>query len=191
VKDNQPTVLANTQRLLAPLLKHPPMVENVDHHGDRIEIRRLWRRSTSPEEVGFYGAMQVLAVEREVIPKGSGVKESREINYALCSLEPLEDAHANAAMRLCTYRGHWTIENKSHYRRDRTYDEDRNPTRNKNAARVMAAFKLLAIFLCETGAHRPANTRDKTLPEFHRFCSINGVDAAIDWFKARRNPLQA
>ena len=93
-------------------------------------------------------------------------------------------------MLLKTYRGHWSIENKSHHRRDRSYDEDRNPTRAHNAARVFTAFKQVAIFLCEEGAHKPNNTREQTLPELHRFCSINGIDTAISWFKGRKHPLK-
>ena len=172
-------------------MDHPPLLEQTTPNGDRIDIRRIWACPTSAEQLGFYGAEQVLAVEREVVPKSPGVKAYCEINYAVCSLRPLDDRAENAALLLSTYRGHWTIENKSHYRRDRSYDEDRNPTRNHNAARVFTAFKQLAIFLCEEGAHQPENRREQTLPEFQRFCSINGVDTAINWIKGRQHPLKA
>ncbi len=153
-------------------------------------MRRIWSCPTSAEALGFYGAEQVFVVERKVIPKSSGVKASSEKNYAVSSRKALPDCKENAAMLLNTYRGHWSIENKVHYRRDRSYDEDRNPTRNHNAARVFSAFKNLAIFLCEEGAHKPVNKRDQTLPELHRFCSINGIDTAISWFKGSRHPLK-
>jgi len=86
--------------------------------------------------------------------------------------------------------GHWSIENNSHYRRDRSYDEDRNPTRAHSAARIFTAFKLVAIFLCEEGANKPANARARTLPELQRFCSINGIDTAISWFKGSKHPIK-
>ena len=102
-------------------MDHPPLLEQTTPNGDRIDIRRIWACPTSAEQLGFYGAEQVLAVEREVVPKSPGVKASCEINYAVCSLRPLDDRAENAALLLSTYRGHWTIENKSHYRRDRSY----------------------------------------------------------------------
>ena len=176
--------------LLRPALQKPAFVEETVPRGDRIDVRRLWSCPTHPEELGFYGAEQVFALEREVIPKSPGVKASREMNYAVSSHRPLPDRKENATMLLGTYRGHWSIENKSHHRRDRSYDEDRNPTRNHNAARVFTAFKQLAIFLCEEGAHKPVNTREQTLPELHRFCSLNGIDTAINWFKGRKHPLK-
>ena len=158
--------------------------------GDRIDVRRIWTCPTNPEELGFYGAEQVFVVERVVIPKSPGVKPSSEMNYAVRSHRALPDREENASQLLATYRGHWSIENKSHYRRDRSYDEDRNPTRNHNAARLYTAFKQVAIFLCEEGAHKPVNEREQTLPELHRFCSINEIDTAISWIKGRKHPLK-
>lgn len=175
---------------MAPALRDSAFLEETVPRGDRIDIRRIWTSPTTPEELGFYGAEQVLVVEREVIPKSPGVKASCEKNYAVSSHRPMSDRKENATRLLSTYRGHWTIENKSHYRRDRSYDEDRNPTRHHNAARVFTAFKQLAIFLTEEGAHKPENVREKTLPELHRFCSLNGIDTAISWFKGRKHPLK-
>ena len=177
-------------RFLHPALQMPAFFEETVPRGDRIDVRRIWTCPTSPEMLGFYAAEQVFVVEREVIPKSSGVKASRELNYAVSSHRALPNCEENAAMLLGTYRGHWTIENKSHYRRDRSYDEDRNPTRSHNAARVFTAFKQVAIFLCEEGANKPDNAREQTLPELHRFCSINGIDTAISWFKGRKHPLK-
>lgn len=172
------------------MLQLPPFFEETVPRGDRIDVRRTWTCPTTPEELGFYGAQQVFVVEREVIPKSPGVKASCEKNYAVSSQRPLPDRQHNAAQLLATYRGHWSIENKSHYRRDRSYDEDRNPTRGHNAARVFTAFKQVAIFLCEEGANKPSNARERTLPELHRFCSLNGIDTAISWFKGSKHPIK-
>jgi len=177
-------------RFLHPVIQMPAFFEETVPRGDRIDVRRIWTRKTNPEELGFYGAEQVFVVERTVIPKSPGVKDSCEMNYAVSSHKPLPDREKNAAALLRTYRGHWSIENKSHYRRDRSYDEDRNPTRSHNAARVHTAFKQVAIFLCEEGAHKPQNDRECTLPELHRFCSINGIDTAINWIKGRKHPIK-
>jgi len=44
-------------------------------------------------------------------------------------------------------RGHWGIENKSHYVRDVTYDEDRSQIRASNGPRMMAILRNLSISL--------------------------------------------
>jgi len=44
-------------------------------------------------------------------------------------------------------RGHWGIENKSHWVRDVVFDEDRSRVENSNIAQFMASFRNLAITL--------------------------------------------
>ena len=50
-------------------------------------------------------------------------------------------------------RGHWGIENKLHYVRDVTYDEDRCRIRTKSGPRVMAALRNLAIGIFQLRKH--------------------------------------
>jgi hypothetical protein len=42
---------------------------------------------------------------------------------------------------LALVRGHWQIENKSHWVRDMTFDEDRSQVRSGNIPQVMAALR--------------------------------------------------
>jgi hypothetical protein len=65
-------------------------------------------------------------------------------------------------------RAHWGIENAVHYRRDRTYDEDRTQFREKSTAHVMASFRNLAIAARHFLAPHCARLRDRTLPQMHR-----------------------
>jgi len=44
-------------------------------------------------------------------------------------------------------RGHWSIENRLHYVRDRTFDEDRSQVRKRAAPHMMASLRNLAIGL--------------------------------------------
>ena len=44
-------------------------------------------------------------------------------------------------------RGHWSIENRSHYVRDFTYDEDRSQVRTGNGPNSMASLRNFAISL--------------------------------------------
>jgi predicted transposase YbfD/YdcC len=44
-------------------------------------------------------------------------------------------------------RGHWEVENRSHYVRDVTYDEDHSQVRTGSAPQVMATMRNTAISL--------------------------------------------
>jgi hypothetical protein len=65
-------------------------------------------------------------------------------------------------------RAHWGIENAVHYRRDRTYDEDRVQFQERSTAQVMASFRNLAIAARHYLAPNCARLRDRTLPQMHR-----------------------
>jgi len=74
-----------------------------------------------------------------------GTSTTREITYGLTDLP---DTGAKAAARLLgLVRGHWGIENKQHWVRDVTYDEDRSQVRKGNGPRVMASLRNTAISL--------------------------------------------
>ena len=48
-------------------------------------------------------------------------------------------------------RGHWSIENKIHWVRDVTYDEDRSQIRTGTGQQVMAALRNAAIGAVQPG----------------------------------------
>ena len=66
----------------------------------------------------------------------------REVGYAVTSLPPARGA-AHHLLEL--WREHWCIENKLHYVRDVSFDEDRSQVRTGHIPQVMAAFRNLAI----------------------------------------------
>jgi hypothetical protein len=51
-------------------------------------------------------------------------------------------------------RGHWSIENRLHYVRDVTFDEDRSTVRKGNGAQVMASLRNLAISILRMAGAR-------------------------------------
>ena len=53
--------------------------------------------------------------------------------------------HASPEQLADYIRGHWGIENRLHWVRDVTFDEDRSQVRVGNAAHVMASVRNLAI----------------------------------------------
>ena len=122
----------------------------VDHGHGRLEERRL---TTSPALVGYSdwpGLAQVFQVERRVTVKKSGIQRE-EVVYGVTSLSP-ERAGPEGLLRLV--RQHWQIENKIHWVRDVTFDEDRSQVRCGNIPHVMATFRNTAIGLM----HRAGET---------------------------------
>ena len=182
-------MLSKAKQILSTKLQNPPIISCSEICGGRYENRKIWFATTKAEEIGYYAASQVFVIERQVSSQSKKDKETSCLSYAITSLEPKSHPTENAQMLLDIFRGHWAIENKVHYRRDRTYDEDRSSIRNHNAARVLSAFKNMAIFLCEINAHNPATERDRTLPELNRYCLINGINKAISWLKDK-HPLK-
>jgi hypothetical protein len=82
-------------------------------------------------------------VEREVKRYHRGnVSLSVDNAYGVTSLGKKQ---ATAQRLLQLNRGHWEIENRVHYVRDVTYDEDRCRIRTENGPRVMASIRNLVI----------------------------------------------
>lgn len=86
---------------------------------------------------------QVCRIER-VCYELDGSQPRSEVRYAATSLSA-EQADPVRLLELA--RGHWSIENKLHYVRDRTFDEDRSQVRKNNAPQTMASLRNLAISL--------------------------------------------
>ncbi len=82
-------------------------------------------------------------VEREIKRYHRGDETSSvEIAYGVTSLNQ-EKASAKRLLEL--NRGHWEIENRVHWVRDVTYDEDRCRIRTDNGPRVMATIRNISI----------------------------------------------
>jgi predicted transposase YbfD/YdcC len=152
-----------------------------------VETRELWALAVTPEQVGFYGAAQVLRIHRHFRYLKSG-KESDETVLGITGLEALSDVNANAPWLLTVVRDHWSIENGNHHVRDRSYDEDRCAVRDPNSAQILATLRSLARFLTKRALHRPATAHQRTTPAFNRYCDAHRHQA-LHWLLASR-PLR-
>jgi predicted transposase YbfD/YdcC len=79
---------------------------------------------------------------REHIRRGTVTKTEHEVVYGLTSV-PAE--RASAEQVLTWVRRHWGIENREHYVRDMTFDEDRCRVRHPQRAWILAAVRNLAM----------------------------------------------
>ena len=112
-------------------------------HG-RLETRHLKCGNAHIEDVDWPDVQQLVRRECERIVLKTG-KRSCEVTYAMVSMTP-EEAGAASIERL--WRGHWTIENQTHYVRDVTFGEDAGHAAQGNTAHVLAALRngLLTLF---------------------------------------------
>jgi len=113
----------------------------VDKGHGRIETRRIWTSAGLKGYLEFPYHEQVVRIER-ITTDLTGKRLRHEAVSGITSLTP-EKAGPERLLRI--NREHWGIENKVHYVRDVTYDEDRCRIRTKSGPRVMAALRNLAI----------------------------------------------
>lgn len=122
-------------------LKKTPEHSSFDKAHGRIERRRIWTSDELKGYAEFPHAEQFFMVERTVEYLRSG-KTRQEVAYGISSLSPQA---ATAAQLLEYNRGHWEIENRVHYVRDVTFDEDRSQVRTAGGPRIMASIRNLVM----------------------------------------------
>lgn len=134
-------------------------------HG-RQERRTLTSSSMLKEYVNWPHCEQVFRLERHFVRTSDG-KVMDEVSYGVTSLTRKE-ADANHLLELV--RGHWSIENGLHFRRDDTLKEDRCRLKGQ-AAQAMAAINNLVLGLLR-------GTDFETLPDARRYYEVN-LPAAV------------
>lgn len=146
VKRNQPQVRDD----IATLFTEPEMVRDTFTekaatpcgHG-RVERRRLTASTALRGFTRWPGLRQVFQIERTVITKATG-ECRRAIVYGLTNLSP---AQASASALLQDVQAHWLIENRSHWVRDVTFDEDRSQVRTGTLPHVLATLRCTTLGL--------------------------------------------
>jgi len=151
VKENQPQLRADIELVftLPPVGDRQETARTVDIGHGRIEQRNI---TTSEALVGYStwpGLAQVFELGRHVIIQKTG-QERVEVVYGVTSLS---SERATPGRVLDLVRGHWSIENKSHWVRDVTFDEDRSQVRCGSIPQVMAALRNTAIGLLRWAGH--------------------------------------
>ena len=130
VKGNMPTLYRQLKKL--PWERIPAVSAVSTGHGRRA--RRTIKAALAPAWIGFEGAAQVAQLRRTVTKNG---KKTVEVVYLITS-----DRDANPVTLAAWVRSHWEIENRLHWVRDVTYQEDKSLVRTGNAPRVMATLQV-------------------------------------------------
>ena len=165
VKDNQPTLREDIERLFAP--DRPTvlggMVPNdfehartVDKGHGRLEVREITVSSLLKGYSDWPGQEQVFKVERSRTRLKTS-ESSKEVVYGVTSIDR---GRASPGQLLAMVRGYWGIECGLHGRRDVTFKEDRTRLTRGQAGRVMATINNLVIgLLRHSGATNLAQAR--------------------------------
>lgn len=141
VKGNQPGLQKRTAEKILPLTREVPHHVTEEHSRGRIKRRSCW--ITDAEGIEFPHAAQVACIRRQVF-EISGDCISKE--YALI-LTSRKSGNMTAADVNRKARGHWGIENKSHYVRDTAYREDHGQAWAGDGPQALASLRNLALGL--------------------------------------------
>ena len=135
VKGNQPGLFAQLKAL--PWKQVPLARTSTDRAHGRIEKRAI-KMVTVTTGILFPHARQAIQITRKT-RRLDGTTWTTEVAYAVTSLAA---EHATASQLASWVRGHWHIENRLHWVRDVTFDEDRSHIRCGSGPRVMASLRI-------------------------------------------------
>lgn len=152
VKENQPQLLED----LRICFREEPLPDEVrgvaretnKSHG-REEVREIVTSAALKDYLDWPGAAQVMRIQRTITTSKSGATRTEEV-YAITSLSPERGRPADL---LSANRGHWGIENRLHWVRDVTFEEDHCPVCKKNAPQAFAALRNVLLALLRFLGH--------------------------------------
>jgi predicted transposase YbfD/YdcC len=134
VKGNQPHL--HKQLTGLPWKAVPDATRDDDRGHGRREIRTL-KILTVSTGIDFPHAAQAIQIRRRRRRLDEPKRFTTETVYAITDLHVHQ---AKPAQLAAWIRGHWSIENKIHWVRDVTYDEDRSQIRTGTGQQVMAVL---------------------------------------------------
>ena len=154
VKNNHPDLYEDIQKLFQgvpdtlsentthPLLGDPIYThETYEKSHGRVETRCIKASTSLNTYLDWPGIAQVIQY-RYIHKNPNTAKEKTKVSYGITSLTP-EEASAERLLEL--RRGHWAVENKSHWMRDTQLGEDASPVRCGAIPQVMAALRNAAL----------------------------------------------
>jgi predicted transposase YbfD/YdcC len=123
----------------------PPFCTDNKAHG-RLTHHEIRVVAVEAETIGLPFAQAVISVTRTCEKTTRGKPESSSgVRYFVTSLDPLKHRPEQIAEYI---RGHWSIENKNHWKRDAQWREDSPRFRNPKSAQVLAVLLGATLALC-------------------------------------------
>jgi hypothetical protein len=156
LKETQPELLREAERLLRPRTQAPPAAETPWEKAQGKQVRRRLYRTT--EIAGYHEWTHLqqawLVVQETLSADGTIAIEDR---FFLTSVRP---GRLSAAQILLVVRGHWRIENDCFWSLDTQWGEDDRPWRSTGrAVEVVSFFRLMAYNLLQLARQRHLRPR--------------------------------
>lgn len=164
VKENQPRLLEDIQRLFAPDKPKPGFgkiqtdfqsAKQTNYGHGRLEKRTIQTSTMLNDYLDWPGVGQVYRLQREFIwlRQGKSYKTSCEIEFGITSLSREK---ASPMRVLQSRRKHWLIETGLHYRRDVTFREDATRMTSGPSGRILAVVHNVVIGLIKRAGFQNA-----------------------------------
>ena len=161
VKENQPRLYEDIQRLFAPDKPKPGFgkittdfltAHKINYAHGRLEKRTIQTSAMLNDYLDWPGVGQVYRLEREFswIRQGKTYKKSCEIEFGITSLSREQ---ATPTKLLQSRRKHWLVETGLHYRRDVTFREDTTRMTIGASGRILATVHNLVIGLIKRAGY--------------------------------------
>ncbi|HVB41439.1 MAG TPA: ISAs1 family transposase [Streptosporangiaceae bacterium] len=141
VKGNQPSLQREVISKILPLLREAPHHVMDEHARGQIKKWSCW--ITSAEGIDFPHASQAAVIRREIF-EVTGDRISKVHALILTSRKAETMTAADVSRHT---RGHWGIENKSHYIRDTVYREDDSQAWAAHGPHALASLRNLTLGL--------------------------------------------
>ncbi|MFI1169635.1 ISAs1 family transposase [Streptomyces sp. NPDC020801] len=176
IKTNQPTAYAQLAALPWTSIKVQHTASATAHGRRESRSTKTCAIADNLGGIAFPHAHLAIRVHRRRKPAGR--PETRENVYAVTSLAAHQTRPADLAAAI---RGHWGIENSSHYIRDVTFAEDASTIHAGTAPRAMATIRNLSIGTLKIlGADNIAKTTRALRHEPERSLAILGITNNLD-----------
>ena len=146
VKGNAEDLRRKAEQILRRQATEVQRARTVDKEHGRLECRELEMVSATPVATGWPHTHVVCRVtrQRETRRRGETVSTSSEQVYYVASFAATRYTPEQV---LGLIRGHWSIENGLHHRKDRSLDEDRNRASGRGSGRVMCYLRSFTALL--------------------------------------------
>jgi predicted transposase YbfD/YdcC len=153
LKDNQPTLYQLAREKLHG--RPADWISDTECEHGRVEWRELRVVPFDLDTALFPGARQLASLTRIYREKKSSGDFKSETRHFITSLSEGEASHARLAE---IARGHWSVENKNHWKKDATlWREDRGVRRKVKGARNLALLRNAILSLVRPDEHASLN----------------------------------
>jgi predicted transposase YbfD/YdcC len=185
VKGNAPDLRQRLERVFSRRPARVRRARTVEKGHGRIEIREIEMAPTSPVVTRWPHTHVVCRVtrDRETVRRGETVSHSHELVYFVGSF-PETSRTPEQALELT--RGHWSIENCLHHRKDRSMDEDRNRASAHGIGRVMCCMRSITALVLGRSKESASEVQCRLRAKAHLVLGLLSCHSLAEWERLYR-----